>query len=490
MSGERSGDGPESGGQPEGATPSTGTDVRPVVPPPFPSWMRRPRALLVFGAVALVLLLGATWLSATGDQRPDFDDSLTGPVAEARVDDELEDGPVVTGVHPDCGLSQETVERLAPDGDRGGIEHDMSGGDHRECSWESGGLARSMGGSSRELTVDVRAHGAGEYGAHPVGSAVRGLRDTLVTATGDTTGQTEITEITPFTGFGDEAVLLNAEDASGVIRPDEELAEEDVTYRSARTTILVRVGNTVVDVSYSGADYEREDDASLLDDPGEELLDPDTTWGGAVLAAEEVVDSLGGEVDTPFQAVAEDDEPLAEVPDACADLPEELRTDLAVDGDPEGRDGRVIEERRMPELDVWEGGCDWSGGRRLSVDMGVLSDERIGGGTAAADREYLFWYLNDRTPPEPEDNGGGEDAEPPPDHLFVPLAGVGDAAFTAFEGDEDSWKVDAVFRDRNLVVRVTLRESYVRGPMPTADEALNDTHRLLEEIAGQVADLP
>lgn len=448
----------------------------------IPPALREPKVIAGLGAGAVALLVLAVWLL-----NPDgsgFDDTLTGPVAEARLSDEEADGPLVTRIHPDCGMSEETVELLVADAERGGMDYEPSAGTHLECTWEDRGVAWSMGGASRDLRVDVRAYDGGDYSSDPIGEAARGFSERLLSAT-ENTESSEIDEVTHFTGLGDDAALVNAIDTTGAFRPGEELAEEDVMYRSARTSVLVRVGNTVLDVAYSGADYEREDDASLLDSPDEELLDEETTWGGAILAAEEIVEGLGRETDADLVAIPTEDGLFEEAPDPCFDLPPDLLSDLGVGADPTEEEGYMFEGVNMEDLDAENPLCEWGlAGPALTVEVGMIADERVGA-VASVSREYTRQRQDARMEPEPEPQ-----EDEPPNHLFAPLSEPGDAAYTSYVGDDYGWEVETAFRDRNLLVRIRYRDSSTSGPPPSVDEAVGGAHRVAVEVADRLPEDP
>ncbi|MFE9246317.1 hypothetical protein [Nocardiopsis sp. NPDC006938] len=447
-----------------GRTPSGGARARRV------ARFRRTGTVLGAGALASVLAV-VVYLTADGSEEPDA--TPGGPVARAEVLDRRTLGPVVTDLPSDCGVSEETAALLIPDvrpriGDRSD-----SGGVARTCRWSTDVLDTGGGERSRELDVTVRATEDLGEGARSDARAVRDLGTELAASVEGTRGLFATVEALPFAGLGDEAVLVNAVDTEGPVLGN----EGGVEYRAGRTTVLFRTVNAVVEVSSAGADPEWESHVDLLHAPEAEPLDTGTTWGGALTAAEEIARGLGQPPQRPFAAVPEGADPHGELPDPCVDLPEDLLRQTGVPAGSEAGEGALFTGEGASGAAT--GACAWRGGRNLTVEVG-LADEGPDGAAAAAAREFAFHYLNARVAPE------AETGEEPDQHVFTALSGPAEEAFARHVRGENGWSAEVVLLDGDLVARVRLYDGSASGPMPSANDALDDAFRLAEEVAAQV----
>lgn len=462
---------------------STTTDTGTPQPSTSPSWWRRNPRWAAFAVVAVVLvLIGAAVIVS---QDSEFDDTVSGPVAEAQTSDDLPDEPIVTDIDDDCGVSAETVEQLVPDGDRHNMERDED--EHRRCTWNTGGFSWSPGGSNRELEVEVEASGVTETPEPAIADGITNYTRTLDWEAREDV-DTELGQVTAFTGLGDEAVVYDQLVASDEVESDDEEMDEDgVQYRTAHTTVLFRVGNVVVSVGYAGADYRPEEDADLLDDPEEELLDPDSTRGGAMYVAEEIVESMGVEVADSLEAAPTETDPpvLTELPDMCAELDDTALQDVG-DDSPDTEDSFLFEGyTSIHDADMDAQRCQWRDEGRLEIDVGVVADERLGGALPTAEREYLLQRYRASATPEPE--AYKPDDEPAPDHVFVPLSGLGEAAYASYTDDGSRPEAELTFHKRGLLIRVQHHQSL--GDSLEADAALNAVYSTAVEVADVVEDL-
>ncbi|MFL1375743.1 MULTISPECIES: hypothetical protein [unclassified Nocardiopsis] len=411
----------------------------------------------VIGAVLLPLAAYTYW-SGNGPA----DDTLTGAVAGARIDDPHPVGRPVTGIHPDCGVPEGTVRALAGDVRPSAPVSSPNTALERRCVWrdEEGGVGEGGAGEGGVLDVEVRVFEAEDGDPDRAAAAgVRGLADLL---TWELRDHPEA-EVAEFTGLGEQAYLVHG--VRGVHR-DEETPGTAVFFRSA---------NTVVRVAHRGESPELPPglDPGLdlgLDPGGGENGDEGKAGGGgdgAVFAAAAIADGLGA-VAGPLTAFEHEPETRDGLPDRCPDLPhprEPERTEEAY----------LVETARFGETEIPQASCEWPGPEYIDVDTVLLP-------TAVDARgEYLYLFHRERAAPRPD---GADD--PAPTHVFVPVDGPGDEAFAVYtREDDDSWKAQVVFRDGGLLVRVTGLYFYPdRGQ--GAGEVLDRFYGFAEEAARSI----
>lgn len=325
------------------------------------------------------------------------EDELTERVADAVVrPDPVPDGPIVTSIPPDCGLSLETLDDLVPWTE--GTETTM-GADEQRCDWDDLG----------ERTLDVAVVKAHESVAsrERVRLAAQVFDSSIdTTTTGDATSATDLR---PVEGLGTRAVSWGTE-GSG----------------EAHGHVRFWQGNVAVEVDYGG-----------------ESTSVDAAGAGALRAAAEVARSMELTAARPPEVGTAADRAVESVPAACALLPDRVVAGIVSD------DEGTAEESYLFG-DAEDGACHWWGS--LEVEVAAAPRSEPGTGEQAAARRYLATYLEARSGASDTLVGDGEDAE----RYTAPLHGLGDEAYAHWQRDATSAEGVVVFRLRDVLVRITV----------------------------------
>lgn len=388
-----------------------------------------PLPVLLAGGAVLAVLLGVTaallpGLGGGGAQLSDTELRL--PVAPDR-----QPTPKPFSAPADCGVSPQTLARVAP----GAVRRGNSADD---------GCVFGPPPNTLETYFQVSVsylEGRDHEGRASLGDAIG-----LFEAGSDDTGVKNVS------GLGDEAK---------VSYDDNGLAE-----------VEVRVSAVVLKVGYrfdrkSGFDYIPLDEKPATDN--------------ALAVAADAVRALGGAVGTPVVAPPASGAPALPLPKACSAVPEEVLRRLGLDpADPTsinlGGYG-----------DAAEDDCYWHDAqfeRQLQVDVSAYPDRPDAKGERLAKRHFLRDYDELRM-----GNGRRSTAER---SEFHPLSGPGDEAFAYWyqdgSDDKDMPRGHGVveFRIRNLLFTVEFEGvsgSTPLGPATTLNRAYHAAEAIAEGVA-------
>lgn len=332
-------------------------------------------------------------------------------------------GPVI-GAYPEhCGLSAATLARLVPDA------RTMKDGGQGICTWSS---HRDDRKSERHLSIGFTLFsgtalrpGVPQTGRAPAAAAMRSLGPKWSNVPG-----------AAVTGLGDEAFMQ--------VSP------------STGATVVMRVGNANVTVQYRSLFWP---------------IPKETARDGALAAASEVVAALG--VRTPAQpavAAAPQPTPARTVPDLCAAVSERTVHRLvegdSVTGDPASRGGALtIKDAKVST-------CSWTSmDRQLEVSAAVVPGSGLFDGARLATREYVMRYDDARA----EETLSVHDRK-----YFRAVTGLGDQAFAVQVPEVVPGEV--VFRDGNVLVRVTYEAADEREPL-SAKHAVRGAYAAAQEVS-------
>lgn len=411
----------------------------------FAPGARRRRAVGVLAALVVVAVAVPVVLAAVDG------DEAAGPVAGAFARDRVPVGQKVTSIPPFCGVTERTVGQLTGHED---VQEMISDADSQTCTWGTGSSASSIGGSNRELEVEVeKSHelaGSGPGVAAAMDEFARRVLDESKSSAGIKSG-----DVRALTGLGHEAVAWPRLDTEGVVYPGGKIT--GVTGHTRYTTVLFREGNLVAQVTFGGADYTSAGRWPGERKPKERLLSEDQTFAGAVRAARDVAASMGLREDAP-EVTRSRDRKLAEFPAACDLLPRATVRELGLSGEGDVEDSYLLDD----SASVAGKGCDWD--YDLEVEIVAVPTNRLGTGEERAARRFGYLYQSAREHrPEEEDD----------ETFFRALTGPGDEAFVGWVKDTSS-EATVVFRKRDVLVRISARdidtETYSR------DEAMNDAY--------------
>ncbi|MQA81106.1 MAG: hypothetical protein GEV10_21920 [Streptosporangiales bacterium] len=388
------------------------------------------RKLLV-GIVAAVVI-AAVVVTVVLWPRPE-DDKV---VAAAVTRDPVPTGPLVTSIPADCGVRERTMDELVSGGQYRELIHNP---DSQNCTWDSGSGARIFGGGSRDLEIDVsKDHEDAGPRSEWMAAAFQTF-DMKLDAVAEAPDDRQIGPVRPVSGLGDEAVVWHALDFTGPVYPGKKPEGEP---EKATTTVLFRQGNVVVQVAYGGVDYTPHGSGVV---PETEGGPPDEAAlrAGAFLAARDVAAGMGLRVSGKVAVTADAGRKLARVPDACDLLPDAVAERLAPDADPEEEDSYLVDSGEATAT----GGCDWD--FDLVAEVAAFPDSRRGSGERVAIRRYLELHAEARGfIREDEDD----------EAYFRALTRPGEQAYVSWTKDS-SVTTEVVFRTRNVLVRVTVRDS-------------------------------
>lgn len=337
--------------------------------------------------------------------------------------DRVPAGPVVDAYPEHCGISAATLARLVPDA------RTTRDGGQGTCTWSS---QRDDRRSERHLSVGftlfpgsaLRA-GLPRTGRAPVAAAMMALGPKWSNVPGRVV-----------TGLGDEAFMQ--------VSP------------SSGATVVMRVGNTNVTVQYRSLFWP---------------IPTKTAQEGAFAAASEAVAALGARTPAhPAIAAAPQPTPTRKVPDLCAAVSERTLHRLvkgdSVTGEPGSRGGALA----IKDAEV--SNCSWtSNDRELEVSAAVVPGSDLFDGARLAAREYVMRH---------DDARAEETLSVHDEKYFRAVTGLGDQAFAAQIPEVIPGEV--VFRDGNVLVRVTYESADERHPL-NGKHAVRGAYAAAQEIA-------
>ncbi|MEU5990044.1 hypothetical protein ABZ806_13810 [Spirillospora sp. NPDC047418] len=337
--------------------------------------------------------------------------------------DRVPAGPAV-GAYPErCGVSAATLARLVPDA------RTAKDGGQGTCTWSS---HRDDRKSERHLSVGFTLFagtalrpGVPQTGRAPAAAAMKSLGPKWSNVTG-----------TAVTGLGDEAFVQ--------VSP------------STGATVVMRVGNANVTVQYRSLFLP---------------LPEETARDGAFAAASEVAAALGTRTPAhPAIAAAPRPTPARTVPDLCAAVSERTLHRLvegdSVTGEPASRGGALA----IKDAEV--SNCSWrSMDRELAVSAAVVPGSGLFDGARLATREYVMRHADARA----EETLSVHDRK-----YFRAVTGLGDQAFAVQVPEVVPGEV--VFRDGNVLVRVTYEATDEREPL-SRKHALRGAYAAAQEVA-------
>ncbi|QKW36726.1 hypothetical protein HUT06_24095 [Actinomadura sp. NAK00032] len=341
--------------------------------------------------------------------------------------DRVPAGPVVEAYPEHCGISAATLARLVPDA------RTTRGGGQGTCTWSSQKDDRR---SERHLSVGFTLfHGSAlrpgmpQPGRAPAAAAMRSLGPRWSNVPG-----------TAVTGLGDEAFMQFSP--------------------STGSTVVMRVGNANVTVQYRSIFWP---------------IPKKTAQDGAFAAASEVVAALGARTPArPAIAAAPQPTPARAVPDLCAAVSERTVHRLvegdSVTGEPTSRGGALaIKDAKVSN-------CSWTSmDRELSVSAAVVPGSDLFDGARLATREYAMRHDDART----EETLSVHDKR-----YFRAVPGLGDQAFAVQIPEVIPGEV--VFRDGNVLVRVTYEAADERKPL-SRKHAIRGAYAAAQEVAQALA---
>ncbi|MEU8347633.1 hypothetical protein AB0C74_38540 [Spirillospora sp. NPDC048832] len=199
-------------------------------------------------------------------------------------------------------------------------------------------------------------------------------------------------------------------------------------------------------------------------------LQEGTARDGAFAAASEVVAALGGRPAQPAIAGAPNPTPARTVPDLCAAVPKRTLRRLVKDDSVTGSTDAGSAALAIKDADT--GGCSWrSNGRELAVSAAVVPGSELFDGARLATREYEMRHHDARA----EETLSVHDRR-----YFRAVTGLGDQAFAVHVPEVIPGEI--VFRDGNVVVRVTYEATDERHPLSRKD-AVRGAYAAAQEIA-------
>lgn len=417
-------------------------------PEPAAGWLAwvAKRKLLV-GAVAAVVV-AAVVVTVVLWPRPETDEVVAAAVA---TKDPVPTGPLVTSIPADCGVRERTMDRLVS---QGGYQEQIFNPDRQGCVWNAGSRARIFGGGSRALEIDVtKSHEDAGPRSEWTAAAFQDLGYALDAVT-DAPDNQRISAVRPVSDLGDEAVTWHTLEYAGPVYPGKK-PEGDL--EKGTTTVVFRQGNVVVEIAYGGVDYTPRGSGVVPETVG---APPDEAAlrAGAFLAARDVAASMGLKASAKIAVTEDVGRKVARVPDACDLLPDAMAERLAPDADAEPDESYLIDSDESADT----GACDWD--FDLVAEVAALPDSRLGSGELLATRRYLELHTEARGfTPEDEDD----------EAYFRALTRPGEQAFVSWTKDT-SIKTEVVFRTRNVLVRVTVRDS--EGSAKSRSEAVRDAY--------------
>ncbi|GAA1822550.1 hypothetical protein [Actinomadura chokoriensis] len=376
----------------------------------------------VLFAAVVVLVLSVVLVKALPS--PGSLDRLPDPPAGP---DRVPAGTIVDAYPERCGISAATLARLVP-----GARTARDGG-QGTCTWSSQKDDRK---SERHLSVGFTLFpgsalrpGMPQTGRAPVAAAMKSLGPKWSNVPGRAV-----------TGLGDEA-FMQVSPATGA-------------------TVVMRVGNANVSVQYRSLFWP---------------IPEATARDGAFAAASEVAAALGARTPArPAVAPAPQPTPARKVPDLCAAVSERTRQRLvegdSVTGEPASRGGALAIK------DAKVGNCSWtSTDRELAVSAAVVPGSGLFDGALLATREYVMRH---------DDARAEKTLSVHDEKYFRAVTGLGDQAFAIQVPEVIPGEV--VFRDGNVLVRVTYEAADERHPL-SRKHAVRGAYAAAQEVAQALA---
>lgn len=390
------------------------------------AWAARRAGLL--GAAGALLLVGAVLLAVAlvriGDSAgPGEGARLPAPRA---VPDPVPDGPIVTAMPANCGVSRRTARSLAPgsdpDAEKSGLFREGGPG---SCMWYSlndgaercGFCPRSDSHrKERVLNVDIVRH-TGTTGREAVLRAAQELGPAPDLVVGRNPPRR-------VTGLGSQAVAYYS-------------AERD----TEGAIVTFRYGNAVTRVKYTGWDAPKGD--------GRQVTIPERiALAGALRAAAEAARGLGVRAD-PVVAEPQPGAGLVRRPPKVCDLVRDRTAGLIA---PRAERARWVGSAFPGVPGVTYDTCEWTsrtseladeGAKRLlRVAVGVVGEWRPGMALAVAADAYTRMHMEGRLPT----SGEG----------FTAVAGLGEQAYVLYRREAGGkGQADVVLRYRNVLAEVT-----------------------------------
>lgn len=390
---------------------------------PRRAWYVTVGALLVVAAVVVAV---AVW------PHSDVDDRVAAAFGPR---DRVPTGPIVGSIPPACGVGFATMDALVPGEDE---DETIDGPDTQRCEWSATGEARTFGGRSRDLEIEVgKQDETAGPGTERLADAVDAFTDDLPTE--GSGSDDEAHHVRRLTGLGSEAIAWYTTASTGPVYPDG--SEEKGHPDELKTTVLFRQGNLVASVTYGGTDYARKGSGDVPEAKGKAAPERET-FAGATRAARDVAGGMHLTAAGITEAKERTGRPVTRSLPACDLLPHATVRHLVGAASP---DSSVTTEDLIDRDAADTSGCQWSGSRDLEVEVGVVPDTTVGPGERVAALRYLSLYYSALAP--------GETTEPDATTFVRPLRRPGQQAFLVWSDDVSS-DARVVLRTRNVLVRV------------------------------------